>query len=65
MVRTRVAAIVLFTVTAAATIGLATSPGTVAAATASKFGTLSSPCGKGSPSGSPDRGVTASTIKIG
>ena len=65
MVRTRVAAILLSTVTMAATIGVAGLPGTVEAATGTKFGTLSSPCGKGSPSGSPDRGVTASTIKVG
>ena len=39
--------------------------GAASAATAVKFGTLASPCGHGSPTGSPDTGVTASSIKLG
>jgi hypothetical protein len=39
--------------------------GAASAAAPVKFGTLATPCGHGSPSGSPDTGVSASTIKLG
>ena len=39
--------------------------GAASAAAPVKFGTLASPCGKGSPSGSPDTGVSPTSVKIG
>jgi len=65
MIRRRATAIAVSALTMTAAIGLTASSAPASAATASKFGTLASPCGKGTPSGSPDRGVSASTIKIG
>ena len=65
MIGTRMTVIALSALTMTAAVGVAASTGAASAAAPQKFGTLASPCGGGTPSGSPDRGVSASTIKIG
>ncbi len=41
------------------------STSTASAGSAAKFGTLDSPCGKGSAKGATDRGITDTSIEIG
>ena len=62
---TRIKAVAVTASLSMAATGFALASTGASAATAVKFGTLASPCGGGSPSGSPDTGVTASTIKLG